>query len=132
VVEGEGGAKGTGAGVSVAAIQQLGQYAARGEAPDLGLLEGALELALREDRGEVEQRPRGGGDRDAVASSDVARVQPLRAVHAHARAVAHLAADDRDVDVTLSARPDLPQRRRRVVAQHGGRSAREDCRHLRR
>lgn len=46
----------------------------------VGFVDRALELALREARGEVDERARGARHRDAVAPCDVARVQRNSAV----------------------------------------------------
>ena len=48
-----------------------GEFVCAGQAPDLGLVDGALQLVFGEDAGEVELGAGGGGDGDGVVGGDL-------------------------------------------------------------
>ena len=85
----------------------------------LGFVERSLEGAAGEGGGEVEQSPRGGGDRDALVLGDLVGSERRRAVDAQPGALraAGLAAHG-DVDARCARPADLPERCGRRVAQH--------------
>ena len=109
--------------MAVGAGEQLVDLAQRDRALSLRAAHDRAQRLRRQDRGEVQQRPRGHRDTQAVADQDVA-LQPTRPVHPQAVDVAR-ATRDRDVDAPLLPGPEPPERRRREMTEHRPVTARE-------
>ena len=97
----------------------------RGEALDVGLVDGAGEGSVVEDVGEVEERSGGGGDRDALLRRGVL------VVGVDADTGVAPAARRRHLDRRVPSRNDPPERRRRPMTQSRAGTAREYGRHRR-
>lgn len=79
---------------------------------------GQLQLTLRQFPSDVEQRPRGRGDRDAPTAADVGRVDRAYPVYTNADpAPPSIAIDHGHIEVSRRPRPKLPDSGGRVVAQ---------------
>jgi hypothetical protein len=96
-----------------------------GQLADLGLVERAVEGALVQRGGEVEQRPRRCGDADALVVDHLLDGEHSRAMDPKARAAPRPGTRHGDVDEHGSASADLPQRAARRVAERGGPAAGE-------
>ena len=91
--------------------------AAQVEAQIGGLVESALEFAIRDDGGEVQERAGRGGDRDAVPRGDLLVFQ-RRTVHDHQPPdLAAARRRDRHVDPRAAPRQQAPEKGRAPVAQ---------------
>ena len=101
-----------------------------GERVDLRLVERSLELASPEAGGEVQERPRRRRDRDAVVGRRLAGSERWRAMDPQAGPLSPTGRRDGDVDPRGRARSQLPQRRRRGVAQRRTAATRQDRRHV--
>lgn len=97
------------------------------EAPDLGLVNHALEGWGVEERGQVEERSSGRGGGDALGFGDlVARKGDAVEVEERSRVAAW---PDDDLDSGARGGSDPPQRRRRAMAEHGSDASGQDRRH---
>lgn len=95
------------------------------EAQPLGVLDGPLELTSVEHLGEVEQRPREGGHRDAVSDCPVVGVEGARAVDAQAATLVAAAPHGSHIDGRGAALSQTPQMGGIAVAENRARTARE-------
>jgi hypothetical protein len=87
----------------------------------------ALELAVGEVRGDVQQRAGRRGDRDSLVAAAVAGIEGLGPVDPDARAAtAGLLADHGHMDLTIETRTKAPCGRGGVMAQQRAIAARED------
>ena len=95
------------------------------QAPPLRLLDRALQLPRPGDLGEVEERAGERADGDAVDEGHIIRMELPHAVESDAVARAPAPLRDGHLDPRARARPELMQRDRRPVAEHGPRPVRQ-------
>ena len=126
--DGEDPREGARAAAAVRSAGQLAKLLACDESADVGLGERSLERLRAEHVGQVDQRPKGAGEGDAVSHRSVFRPEPARLVDDHSGVA--MPCRGKDVDGPAPGADDRQPCARRLVAQPRLQPARENGGHV--